>query len=615
MVFTQSASVERYHTVVDSSGTIDVFGDGSCIDLFTLNSTLKSENNRSFSVISGSASFGDGVFGKAYHGDTSTEVKLSDGVFPSGLRTSCSLSFWMKPDLTIDDKTGLFYNFSDWGGICISIHGGSLKIKVFGTGIRYEMTGAEQRWYFVTIVWDTVSDLCSIFLDGSEVIQVQWTSDREYHNSYNGFWLNGIAEYGSFLSGFSSDQIRFFNRPLTADEISKLYAERVADGLITQSASVGAYSVPKMAQSASVESYIVDTLSQSQSVGAYAVDILPQSQNIQNYEEETFTQSASIATQYASQWFQQMQRVHEYQPYIDKKDICDIFEGSPAAYRFAAFEDTLDSDCYSGTLTAHGAGALFTDGGKWGRAFRLDGQRWLSDTITLDTEFTVAFWFETASIGTDCGYGEVLYFDSEDLSIDIYFGCEEQTFFIDAYSENDSVEYISHKYAYQNEPVQVIINVQDGRMRIYLNSERVIDGVFEITSPSNGTMLIGTSDIDGDDILQDGRFDQLRIFNAALTGSQLVALLYDSVASMPFRQSASMRPFTVERFRQSLSVADYTVEKFRQSNYLFGKNASIFRQSQRIEMGWKNITVFRQSQRIEPDPGTARGIIIERETA
>ena len=128
-------------------------------------------------------------------------------------------------------------------------------------------------------------------------------------------------------------------------------------------------------------------------------------------------------------------------------------------------------------------------------------------------------------------------------------------------------------------------------------------------------MIIGASDTGGSDVVADGRFDQLRIFNAALTGPQLVALLYDSVASMPFRQSASMQPFTVERFGQSSSLADYTVEKFRQSNYLFGKNASIFRQSQSIEMGWKSITVFRQSQRIEPDGGTARGIIIERETA
>jgi len=607
VTFTQSSSVERYHLAVDTSMFRDPFGDGSGLELLTFDSTLSSINHGALSVVEGSVSFVDGRFGKAVY--TPLGVKLGgldDFAFTGSKVDPCALSCWINAhsipdhdDNVNDNRVFLSFSNDNWGTIIIyiNIDYGKFVVESSGSGVLVNVPISDiatiGKWLHVVINWRPDVDKIDVYIDGALYDSFDTDKDR-YSYGGSGITIGGnCCGDNNHDMDCATDQVRFFDRALTQEEVLRLNSEKSPKGNICQSASVEAYRLSNLLQSAQVVEYSAVGFSQSQEVSEYTVSAISQSQNIHSYIEETFTQSESVATRYHSRLFQQMQRIHEYRPYVDKHDECDMFEGSPTAYRFASFEDTLDSDCYDGTLTAHGDGALFADGGKWGRAFRLDGNRWLSDTVTLSDTWTVALWFDISRPSIDDRQVVLSY---AALGLSVYFSGDQ--FHIEA----TDIDYFTHADMLYDRAVQLIITVENERMRVFVDDDEVIDGVFGKKGTLTGDLVIGAYDVDGTDAVRDGRVDQLRIFDTHLSGSQLIALFFDSVAGVPFRQSSQVDNYMVRIIGQSSSVSEYTVDRFRQSNYLFGKTASVFKQSQQVSVGWKGVSRLRQSSLVDvPD--------------
>ena len=103
-----------------TANTLDLFGDGSGVDLITLDGNVDTVNNGSFSVTGDPATFVTGKYGQAYKGTLSTTVKMaSPRILPTGKRTdSGSISLWIRQRaVPSGQKILFFYDDNDWGAV------------------------------------------------------------------------------------------------------------------------------------------------------------------------------------------------------------------------------------------------------------------------------------------------------------------------------------------------------------------------------------------------------------------------------------------------------------------------------------------------------------------
>ena len=591
MLFTQSQRIARYHAEEKVDLLLDIFSDDSCVDLLTFDSTLSSVNNGTMTVTEGEVSFPQGAFGASVYGGGDTIVNgLTDFVFTGAKNNSCAISFWIKPGSLIgNDIFNTSFSFrNDLWGICYVGQQDDMFYLSSGAGSGVEVPDLfeSDTWHHIVFVYDAENSIADVFVDGVNRASDSFTERYDNFDDQNsGLDVCGSACCGdTYYSDSAIDQVRFFSRAITQQEVQILMKEHFLAGGIYQSETVEAYTVDRMTQGATLQKYTLQSITQSQTVNeSYTIETISQKQNIKDNNTVILVQSARVRTQYESNWFRQMQRVHEYQPYTDKKNTCDIFSGAHEIVYFAPFEDSLTNDCYSSTFTAKGSGALFADGGKWGRAFKLDGNRWLySGGRAVGDAYCLSLWFTVGSSGTVLNFGDYIH---------IYFDTAK-TLHIDV---GNDISYLSHTGQFDGLPVQAILNISSGRCVIYINGERVIDGTVG-TVVSYGFLTLGAIDeFDGNDRVTNGIIDQLRLISGELTGTQLMAIVYDATAGDPFVQAGSIHEYTITKCGQSLSVEPYHDAPFKQSAYLFSKNFLKFKQHATIEQGWRNRIILRQS--------------------
>lgn len=208
-----------YNSTIDNP---DPFEDGSGIALYKLDGNA----NDTTGVYDGtptSITYADGEFGKSavFNGSTSY-INLPDSL--QSVSTSFSFSLWLNfTTLVAEDRP-----IEVQGGANIRVvTGGSIKFNVYNGTTSYiaqTQVLSVDTWYHVVCIRDTVGGL-SIYLNAS----------LEDTDPYTGAIVNdgsGTTNLGrrtiptqNYFDG-KMDNVRFFNRALTADEVTKLYNER-----------------------------------------------------------------------------------------------------------------------------------------------------------------------------------------------------------------------------------------------------------------------------------------------------------------------------------------------------------------------------------------------------
>ena len=210
-----------------TANTLDVFGDGSCLDLITLDGHVDTVNNGSFSVTGDPATFVVGMYGQAYKGTLSTTVKMTTPrILPTGKRTNSSISFWMRQrSVPSDSAVILLYDDNDWGGVIAQYDSTEGYMVGIPGGDVIPFTVVAGVMHNIVIEFDATLNKMYVYVDKVLKVSLDWTADRGAFG-IDECWLNGAYFSGEeYRSEHDIDQVRFFNRSLISAEREILFDE------------------------------------------------------------------------------------------------------------------------------------------------------------------------------------------------------------------------------------------------------------------------------------------------------------------------------------------------------------------------------------------------------
>lgn len=194
---------------------LDIFGDGSCKALYRLDGNANDESGN-------------------YHG-TETNVTYGGGVYERGAVFNGSTSQIQCSTFATMGATG---SISFW---CKRVGTGSQYVILSDIGLGGAYVNVPGQWISnsnntcfnaSTVVCPTVGDWYHyVFVDTGSVIKayengIEKTNTIGTYYSLNGFKFRAFGyKDGTFSLNGSLDQIRMFNRAITAQEVATLYAE------------------------------------------------------------------------------------------------------------------------------------------------------------------------------------------------------------------------------------------------------------------------------------------------------------------------------------------------------------------------------------------------------
>jgi len=216
-----------------SVDTVDPFGDSSSIALWQLNGNANDAGgNYNLSGNTGSSNFTTGKFGSAFSGSgTNHLISTASGLNVSG---DYSCSFWYKSNttgqsnkrvLTIkgQNRTAGFNNFNNSLGFYHG--GGGTTSGPAGSVTRVaQIPDADindNSWHHIAFSI-TSSGTYAWYLDGSSYSGTVSGEGRSF-NSGSFFAITTYDAGDSYNSICLIDQVRLFNRVITASEVSNLY--------------------------------------------------------------------------------------------------------------------------------------------------------------------------------------------------------------------------------------------------------------------------------------------------------------------------------------------------------------------------------------------------------
>lgn len=211
----------------DSVNVHDVFGDGSAVATYKFDGDTIDLGGNYNGSWSGTESYETGIIGNAirFTGSNGLDIPLSGPIE--------AFSFWVKNYITGfgDDsaRNPLLFNkanqrelfsFGDlgskWSGETFCIYGDSSSDVLYATSHLFD----SDEWYHVVITWDDTVGTYAIYHNCIQVPTIG--SCRKL--SFSGATLGYRPEYSQY-GNMALDQLRFFNRPLTEEQIRILYYE------------------------------------------------------------------------------------------------------------------------------------------------------------------------------------------------------------------------------------------------------------------------------------------------------------------------------------------------------------------------------------------------------
>lgn len=243
-----------------TTDTLQILGDSSCIAYYKMADAT--DESGSYNGTPTSVDFNvEGKYGLAggFNG-TSSEINLGNSQPLSVTQTGeISISLWVK---TTDDTAYLYAKGDDsaakYEHNLELLANGTLKSAIYNSGageaasVTSTATVDDGNWHHVVVTIDDGSSM-SLYIDnGTPVTTTSWSGSVAYQSTVP-FMLGafeGIPAASSKLNG-SLDQIRIFNKAVSATEVGTLYAEVQCATAVTPSEhfSVITYSGTGSAQS------------------------------------------------------------------------------------------------------------------------------------------------------------------------------------------------------------------------------------------------------------------------------------------------------------------------------------------------------------------------------
>ena len=228
-----------------TSGINDIFGDGSAVATYPFDGNGKDLGGKYDGIVCKDAAYVDGKFGKAIRCDSDSHQIEFFSVDPDNGEPSkeFAVSMWFKPEgvnrsnrLNLTSFAGS-YKFDDestrdyWGLYYwrSNVHKFSLSFHTVYTDMDYSVDFPVEldptKFYFVTFSYKAnTPNGCVITLkseDGTVNKTITHdTQDKAYHTGCT------LASRYDYTGATVVDQVRLFNRALTAKEIEKLYNEK-----------------------------------------------------------------------------------------------------------------------------------------------------------------------------------------------------------------------------------------------------------------------------------------------------------------------------------------------------------------------------------------------------
>jgi hypothetical protein len=239
-IITTTSTFTLLDSVTHTHSTLDIFGDSSCVALYQLDGNANDKSGN-YNGTATSITYTQGYINDAavFGGSSKIEIGASNN-FASNKVT---ISFWFKPTSTISNYKILFSNYTTGaytdGFLNMSRNtDGTLELGIMaGSGWFFRKTSNSvftvgTLKHYVVVMDNTESaegDKVTMYVNGEVVTHANNTNS----GTPSGNWLNtstvlnignwvhatGYGESGEF------DQIRIFNKALSASEITTLYNE------------------------------------------------------------------------------------------------------------------------------------------------------------------------------------------------------------------------------------------------------------------------------------------------------------------------------------------------------------------------------------------------------
>ncbi len=217
------------------SDTLDVFGDGNCLALYTLDYD-GSETGGNHDGTPSNVTFGvDGQinWGASFNGSSSyIELSTENTGLTLFDRTNYSISLWYYTSNVT--TSGRVFSQEDSGGSVIAIRGDDFVIDTrdrgpSGSNVVTPFSSSNNAWNHVVLTYDGTT--YKLYLNGNQTPAATYASSiYPIHNGASSDYrmaLGARRANGSTSSPFDGviDQVRIFDRAISPTEVSTLYGE------------------------------------------------------------------------------------------------------------------------------------------------------------------------------------------------------------------------------------------------------------------------------------------------------------------------------------------------------------------------------------------------------
>ena len=203
-----------------TTNTLDILGDGSCVATYPLDGSPV-DLSGNYNGVQTDVTYPQGYFDLAgsFDGSGDTIDVASISGFPSG-NSARTISFWMNSSSYLTGGILGYGAAASNQGFLFYVAGGNLHFTFYGNDVSTSYSLSANQWYNIVATHDGYT--FTIYANGSFVNSASRTLNTTATNFRIGGapWNNG----GEFFRG-EIDQVRIFNKVLSAGEVTTLYNE------------------------------------------------------------------------------------------------------------------------------------------------------------------------------------------------------------------------------------------------------------------------------------------------------------------------------------------------------------------------------------------------------
>lgn len=219
----------------------DPFGDGSCKAFYRLDGNANDESGNYHGTETGVPTYGGGVYERGVVSSNTNTNFITTANIPSG--SARTMSVWIIPSALPTDATfHTVYSGIVGGTGTIAFYLRYISVGVYSID-TYHMLGSVRRYptsaptvalsvgqkIHVVTMLNSDNTTMTIYVNGTAIGTNIATTTNGVSTTYSGALMlgqyNPNGSYNAYTFKGTIDQLRAFNRPLTATEVGVLYAE------------------------------------------------------------------------------------------------------------------------------------------------------------------------------------------------------------------------------------------------------------------------------------------------------------------------------------------------------------------------------------------------------